>query len=182
VNGKRVFIGMPACRELVDAAEMFCRSHAGLQVRWVKPENLHLTLVPPWECRDVAAVCRAIDDAAAGLVPVEVLFDKASFGPDRRRPRLIWATGIPPQSLAELSWRLQSLPGVREEDRRSFLLHLTLARFNSQDLRSMAAKKLREPIEWRGSFDAICLYESILKPGGAEYVELCRTPLAAFEK
>jgi len=174
MNGKRVFIGIPASRELVEVAGVFRRSHMAMQVRWVKPENLHLTLVPPWECRDVEPVCMAIREAAAGQVPVEAFFDKVSFGPDQRRPRLIWATGVPPLALTELSWRLQSLPGIQEEHKRSFLLHLTLARFNSQDLRSMASKKLREPVEWRGMLDAICLYESIIKPGGAEYVELCR--------
>ena len=174
MNGKRVFIGIPASRELAEAAGAFRRSHIDMQVRWVKPENLHLTLVPPWECRDVEPVCRAIKEAAIGLDSVDVLFNKVSFGPEPRRPRLIWATGAPPAALAELSLRLQALAGIEEDDRRSFLLHLTLARFNSLDLRSMASKKLRETVEWNGTLDAICLYESIMKPGGAEYVELCR--------
>ena len=174
MNGKRVFIGMPAGRELVEAAEGFRRAHDGIQVRWAKPENLHLTLVPPWDCRDIDPVCRALENDVAGRAPEEVLFDKVSFGPDQRRPRLIWATGVPPVALLELSWLLQGLPGIREEHRRPFLLHLTIARFNSHDLRTMSSKKLREPVQWRGMLDAVCLYESILKPGGAEYVELCR--------
>ncbi|HWQ25941.1 MAG TPA: 2'-5' RNA ligase family protein [Chlorobaculum sp.] len=184
MNGKRVFIGMPAGQGLVEAAGAFRGSHIDMQVRWVKPENLHLTLVPPWECRDVGPVCRAIEDAAKGLAPVDVLFNKVSFGPEQRRPRLIWATGAPPAALAELSRRLQGLPGIDEEPQRlPFLLHLTLARFNSHDLRSMASKKLRETVEWNGTLDAICLYESIMKPGGAEYVELCRSSFStAFEK
>ncbi|NTW53098.1 MAG: RNA 2',3'-cyclic phosphodiesterase [Chlorobiaceae bacterium] len=176
MNGKRVFIGMPAGRELVDVAETFRRTHASLQVRWVKPENLHLTLVPPWECRDIEALCHALEDAAPAPAPVEVLFDKVSFGPDQRRPRLIWATGAPPPALSELSWRLQALPGIQEERRRPFLLHLTIARFNSHDLRAMGSKKLREPVQWAGLFDSICLYESVMKPEGAEYIELCRVP------
>ncbi|HWR00396.1 MAG TPA: 2'-5' RNA ligase family protein [Chlorobaculum sp.] len=182
MNGKRVFIGMSAGRELVEAAGAFRRAHEGLQVRWVRPENLHLTLVPPWECRDVDPVCCALEHAVAGQASVEVLFDKVSFGPDQRRPRLIWATGVPPVALSELSWLLQGLPGVEEEHRRRFLLHLTLARFNSSDLRAMASKKLRETVEWRGLPDAVCLYESILRPGGAEYVELFRCTIPGIQK
>ncbi|NTU58958.1 MAG: RNA 2',3'-cyclic phosphodiesterase [Chlorobiaceae bacterium] len=182
MSGKLVFIGMPAGGSLVDGAESFRRSHAGLKVRWVKPGNLHLTLVAPWECRDVGPVCRAINEAAVGLAPVEVLFDTVSFGSDPRRPRLIWATGPAPDLLKELSWLLQAVPGVQEEHRRAFLLHLTIARFNAHDLQAMASKKLCTPVEWRGTFDTICLYESFMKPGGVEYVELCRAPFTPFEK
>jgi 2'-5' RNA ligase len=174
MEGRRVFVGLPADRELAGAAMEFRRAHAGLKVRWVKPENLHLTMVPPWQCLDVAAACLALRDEAARQSPFEVAFEQVSFGPDKRRPRLIWATGKAPGDMPEFACRLLAATGVSGEPRKSFLLHLTIARFNAHDFEAMGAHKLHEPVSWPGTLYSICLYESHLKPGGAEYRELCR--------
>lgn len=174
MEGRRVFVGLPAGCELAEAAGEFRRTHAGLKVRWVKPENLHLTMVPPWLCLDVEAVCRALCEAAVRQAPFEIVFEHVSFGPDLRRPRLIWATGAAPVGLPEFAGMLLAATGAPGEPRESFLLHLTIARFNSRDLKAMETHKLREPVAWPGKLDTLCLYESHLKPGGAEYRELCR--------
>lgn len=174
MGGTRVFVGLPAGRELVEATQAYRQEHRELKVRWTRPENLHLTLAPPWQCLDVDAVCRALHDEAARQAPFEVAFERVSFGPDPRRPRLIWATGKATAGMPEFARRLFAATGVPGEPRKSFLLHLTIARFNSHDLEAMGARKLREPVAWLGTLDALCLYESILKPGGAEYRELCR--------
>ncbi len=179
MEGRRVFVGLPAGRELVEAAGEFRRAHAGLKVRWTRPENLHLTLVPPWQCLDVEAVCRALCDEAARQSPFEVFFEHISFGPDPLRLRLIWATGEALAGLPEFARSLLAATGAPGEPRKSFLLHLTIARFNSRDLDAMGQRKMREPVAWHGTFDALCLYESHLKPGGAEYRELCRFTLGS---
>lgn len=179
MEGRRVFVGLPAGRELVEAAGEFRRAHAGLKVRWTRPENLHLTLVPPWSCLDVGVVCQALRDEAARQSPFEVIFEQVSFGPDPRRPRLIWATGEALAGLPEFARGLLAATGAPGEPLKSFLLHLTIARFNSRDLDAMGQRKLREPVSWRGTLDALCLYESHLKPGGAEYRELCRFTLGS---
>jgi 2'-5' RNA ligase len=165
---------MPAGRELAGAAMEFRRAHARLKVRWVKPENLHLTMVPPWQCLDVDAVCQALHDEAARQSPFEAAFEQVTFGPDKRRPRLIWATGKAPADMPEFARSLLVATGATGEARKSFLLHLTIARFNAHDFEAMGAHKLCEPVSWPGTLDTICLYESHLKPGGAEYRELCR--------
>jgi len=177
MDGRRVFVGLPASRDLAEAAMEFRQSHRELKVRWVKPENLHLTMVPPWPCVDVDAVCRALQDEAARQAPFEVTFERVSFGPDSRRPRLVWATGKAPAGMPEFSGRLLAASGAPGESRKSFLLHLTIARFNLRDYGTMGVRKLREQVAWTGALDSLCLYESILKPGGAEYRELCRFTL-----
>lgn len=177
MEGRRVFVGLPADRELAEAAMEFRQKHRELKVRWVKPGNLHLTMVPPWPCVDVDAVCHALQGEASRQAPFEVTFQRVSFGPDSRRPRLVWATGKAPAAMPEFVQRLHAATGAPGEPRKSFLLHLTIARFNLRDYSTMGVRKLREQVVWTGTLDSLCLYESILKPGGAEYRELCRLPL-----
>jgi len=177
MEGRRVFVGLPAGRDLAEAAMEFRQKHRELKVRWVKPENLHLTMVPPWPCADVDAVCHALQGEASRQAPFEVTFERVSFGPDKRRPRLIWATGKAPAAMSGFSRQLHAVTGVPDEPRKSFLLHLTIARFNSHDFRAMGHRKLSESVTWAGTLDVVFLYESILKSSGAEYRELCRFKL-----
>lgn len=174
MKSRRVFVGLPACKALIEILDTFRRDHAGLKVRWTRPENLHLTMVPPWQCSSVDTACRALGAVLSNTAPFHVVFDFVSFGPDKRCPRLVWATGSAPSGMAEFAGKLVMANGVKEESRKSFLLHLTIARFNSHDFKAMGTRILHEPVAWACMFDTLCLYESILKPGGSEYRELCR--------
>ncbi|NTV01850.1 MAG: RNA 2',3'-cyclic phosphodiesterase [Chlorobiaceae bacterium] len=173
----RVFVGLPAGRSLQDEVAGFRRSHGALKVRWTRPVNLHVTMVAPWALLEPAPVCRALEGFASTMAAVPVRFDAVSAGPDPHRPRLLWATGTAPESICTLAARLNAALGDGRESSRGFLLHLTIARLHRQDACSGAVMKLRETVCWEALFDTICLYESILKPTGAEYRELCRFPL-----
>lgn len=175
---KRVFIGLPAGEPLMAAAAAFRCAHAGMKVRWIPPENLHITMVPPWELEDPAPVCTALDAIASVSEAVPVLFRTVTPGPDHRHPRLIWATGEASDALSLLAANLTSAFGDGKEAQRDFLLHLTIARINRQEARAVGSTKLHESIEWHGLLDTLCLYESVLKPGGAEYRILCSCHLS----
>ncbi|HWR02113.1 MAG TPA: 2'-5' RNA ligase family protein [Chlorobaculum sp.] len=174
---KRVFIGMPADLALRSAAAGFRRDHDDLQVRWISPENLHVTLVPPWESDDPGTVCCALEEIAAGCSAIPVRFDVVSPGPDPGSPRLLWATGMAPVALSRLFITLRRRFGDGKEADREMLLHLTLARFDRQRGRTMPSPTLHGQVEWTGVLDELRLYESVLKPSGAEYRVLCRAPL-----
>ena len=181
MTAKRVFIGLPVDLALRDAADSFRTSHSGLDVRWIRPEHLHLTLVPPWNCEEVDPVCSRLKSIAGCHGAMEVLFDRVSIGPDERRPRLLWATGTAPEPLVRLQSMLLSAFDFSDEAPRPFLLHLTLARFNSKHLHSIPSERLREQVCWNGVLDTLSLYESVLKPSGAEYFQLCRFTLSGSE-
>ncbi|NTU54388.1 MAG: RNA 2',3'-cyclic phosphodiesterase [Chlorobiaceae bacterium] len=174
MKGRRVFVGLPVCEALIETVDTFRRKHDDLKVRWTRPENLHLTMVPPWQCSTVEAACRALGAVSSDQAPFHVAFDLVSFGPDRRCPRLVWATGSAPSGMAEYAGKLVMATVMPGESRKRFLLHLTIARFNSHDFKVMGTRLLHEPVAWACMFDTLCLYESILKPAGAEYRELCR--------
>jgi 2'-5' RNA ligase len=177
MKGKRVFVGFPANETLIERVNMFRREHAGLNVRWIRPENLHVTVVSPWQCSSVEMVCRQVQEVSVRQGPFMVHFDQVSFGPEKSRPRLVWATGATPSGMVDFAMTVCNATGNGNSTSASFLLHLTIARFNGHDLRTMGINTFSEPVTWQGMLDSICLYESRLKPSGAEYLELCRFTL-----
>jgi RNA 2',3'-cyclic 3'-phosphodiesterase len=102
-------------------------------VKWVEPQNLHLTLKFLGEVheREIANVCNAVARGAAKVRPFEAEVRGAGAFPTAARPRTVWlgvAEGDEPMirlhdaveaELAEL--------GYREEHRR-FQAHLTIGR------------------------------------------------------
>lgn len=143
--------------------------------KWVRPENVHLTLKFIGEvAQDKIA---AIRSALAGLPSGEAIqleFRNLGFFPSERRPRVLWV-GM------EGSARLQTLAADVENtlehlgiprEQRAFQPHLTLARFEPAGIDAKLSEAVaRTASRVFGSMRAreFHLIESTLKPSGAEY-------------
>jgi 2'-5' RNA ligase len=167
----RVFVAIPVPEGLQREMLAWEEKYRALPVRWLKGKNLHVTLVPPWEERpgDVPETLARMRSAAGGLrEPIPLSFSRVRFGPDPRRPRLIWAEGETSPALAALSQALHRELGITPEAR-AFRPHLTLARFRPERLASFPVRELDEPVSWRAEARSVALMESHLLRGGAEY-------------
>jgi 2'-5' RNA ligase len=146
--------------------------------RWARIEGLHVTLKFLGETSsEKAAEIKTTLSSIPTRAPIPINFHGLGFFPDARRPRVLWAgvkAGLPLASLAaEVDRSLQPL-GIPIEER-VFSPHLTLARFDTP--RGLDA--LHAAIETAGLLDfgvttakEFHLYQSVLKPGGAEYTRL----------
>ena len=146
--------------------------------RWVAPESIHITLkfigeVPPEKTKAIEAALAPIQTPA----PIEMDFRGVGFFPNDRHPRVFWAGIEGGKELAELAVAveasLEPLGIAREQ--RAFSPHLTLARFESpRGLDALrAAIASAGPLEFgRTTAREFHLYQSILKPSGAEYTRL----------
>ena len=45
---RRVFVAIPVPERVRLKIAAWQRAHADIPVRWTKPENLHITVIPPW--------------------------------------------------------------------------------------------------------------------------------------
>jgi len=161
--------------------------HAGLDARWVKVENIHLTVIFLGNIK--TEVIENINDAIGKVCPGYGSFQVALKGmgcfPNRRRPRVLWI-GLD-GDLDRMSHFRDDLQkslkpfGIKAE-KRSFRPHLTLARFRSmrkmgsklEDI-LMAHETLETPME---SLKELIFFKSDLKPGGAVYTQLKSWPLS----
>lgn len=175
---RRVFVGIPAEEEPREQVLDFRKHHSDLHVRWIKPENLHFTIIPPWLTDMPENACGALRDTATLFSQTDVLFTSVSAGPAAAKPRILWATGTTaPFSDAVRNELICRLFPERTEGR-AFLMHLTIARIKFDDRHDVALMKLQVPVSWNACLRGLTLYESILKPEGAEYRVLCEAPFA----
>ncbi|HXC87397.1 MAG TPA: RNA 2',3'-cyclic phosphodiesterase [Candidatus Cybelea sp.] len=156
---------------------------ADKRLRWVRPENLHVTLkfIGEVEAAKLDGIRRAL--RAIGLdAPVGLELRGLGFFPDGEYPRVLCvglnASGNLPVLARDIDRALEGQGIAR--DQRAFTPHLTLARFEPRGF----DEKLRTAIEKNserefGAFEAreFHLIQSKLQPSGAAYTSLAAFPL-----
>jgi 2'-5' RNA ligase len=155
------------------------KSH-GFKIRWVRTENIHLTLkfLGNIQETETERIARVISESVKGYNPILISVKGIGVFPGIQRPRVIWL-GISKQldQLTELQKtldeKLQTIGFPKEK--RPFKGHLTMGRVKSK----IDPKKLHDLLKNFTQFesehffaDRIILYKSELKPKGAVYTKL----------
>jgi 2'-5' RNA ligase len=154
----------------------------GKEVRWVRPEQLHLTLKFLGEVRDsaITQVCGVITQTAPEYQGFDLRVQ--GLGVFGRPARVVWAGCEVPPELIKIQTRLESeFKNIGwDKENRPFAGHLTIARVKS----AAAGRKLAEavqayPDEFLGAVlvDQVVLYESRLSRTGPEYNAVCTASL-----
>lgn len=151
-----------------------------LDARFTKTSSMHLTLKFLGDIDEVLVdtVGEVLDQCVGMANQFTLDIERLGVFPNIRRPRIVWV-GVREEPLLidlqrQVDRKLQRL-GFNEENR-PFKPHLTLARVKSlENLADFRRFLATEGNSFRiGSFevDAIHLYQSILRPDGAEYRRL----------
>ena len=156
--------------------------------RWVRPEGMHVTLKFLGEtAEDKPASLQAALSKIHLLEPVQMQFRGLGFFPSERRPRVIWCGVEAGPILAALAAAVESAlePLGFPRETRAFTPHLTLARFNSHEgLTTLvrAAEHLKSYDFGSAAESEFHLFQSMLKPSGAEYKRLATFPFVQKEQ
>lgn len=158
------------------------RDTIGALVRWVPPQNMHLTLkflgnISPANVDILTQMIRAEADSCQPFIMQ--VGGLASF-PSLKRPRVIYIGLQAPAELEALHHGIESatmrLGYVSEE--RAFSPHLTVGRVR-QNISASDQQKIRRALEetripalGTTRVDAVHLYNSDLKPAGSVYTRL----------
>ncbi len=178
----RAFIATPLPRPIISALGSLqddLKAH-GLRVRWVRPENIHLTLkfLDDINPEDVAGIITAVESAARGQKPLILSARAVGVFPGLNRARIIW-TGLTGQvnALTKLHRSLDTglvklgFPG----EKRPFKGHLTLGRIKGNtDLKKLdrAITACRDFKSEPFTVDQLILFKSDLQASGAVYTKL----------
>ncbi len=178
---KRLFVAVKLFPD-----ENFLRVYYGLKkalhyekIKWVEPENLHITLKFLGETPDnrIPAVHRVLQATAAEHSPFVFSLEKTGIFGSRYNPRVIWfgmeqADGV--RTLGE-----DVLNGLHNagfyRDRQNFVPHLTIGRIKhleNKRLFQKAVDNYKSAVLQKVTVDRFFLYQSILKPKGPVYIPL----------
>lgn len=175
----RCFIAIPIAQEikeeLISLQEQLKKAEA--QVKWVKPDSIHLTLkfmgnVPR---NKIISVTKIIKEIAHKKEWFEISLDTLGAFPSIKKPRVIWVGLRDPQKrmkqlAQELDRRLFSIGLPKEE--KEFVPHLTLGRVKKLDNRDKLVEimsSLKVVFAGKMLVTKINLMKSQLTPAGPIY-------------
>lgn len=188
-NNLRLFIAIELSaqqRKEITSLQNISR-HKLSDVRWVRPEQLHLTLkfLGDTNIDHISKVKIAMDEAAASFNQFQVSYGGCGVFPSTRKVRVIWV-GLK-EGMLEIENLFLALDqaltrrGFKEETRR-FQPHLTIGRIN----RSLPGDAIVQFLSDEQSFESshhttneLILFESRLTESRAIHNPLYKTTLAS---
>lgn len=87
----RVFVGLKIPLEIASQLAKFAAALEAPSVRPVAPANIHLTLLPPWNETSIPDAIAKLGRVTSGFSAFQLIFQHVGYGPQPRRPRLLWA-------------------------------------------------------------------------------------------
>lgn len=189
----RTFVAVELSPDIRARASELVRklSPSGVKATWVKPENMHLTLkfLGDTPANDLAGVCRAVTEAAAGISAFDIECAGAGAFPSLARARTLWIGVRDPEKKLERLQRavedaLAEL-GFRPEHRR-FQPHLTIGRVRPSPAAAIA--ELGRLLEQHANFppavsdvSEVVVFTSQLERSGPVHEPICHAELASGE-
>jgi 2'-5' RNA ligase len=188
----RLFIAVDVGQEIRDQCIALQKklARAGADMKWVEPENIHVTLLFLGEVnqREIPPICRLASKVCGGLPAFNLSVEGVGCFPNPRRPRIVWA-GVEQgkEELRELHDALETplleLGCYRREDRQ-YTPHITLGRVRGERSDAQLAEVLSKETGWQAGetrVEEIQVMSSQLTPQGPIYTVLGRASLGSRE-
>lgn len=181
---KRVFVALPISEDLKIKIDEWRKNYQNLPVRWIKSENLHITLIPPWYISNVDRLIDRLKSIRNVSKPFKIVFRQVTFGPNPKRPRLIWASAEIPLEIIPLKSKFEEVLTrqtwlAQKSEKRDFLTHLTIARFKEKEFSKFPIRDLNDKVFWEINVSSFLLMQSYLKRSGADYKTLAEISLTS---
>ncbi|HEX9721869.1 MAG TPA: RNA 2',3'-cyclic phosphodiesterase [Candidatus Paceibacterota bacterium] len=173
----RVFIAINLPDEAKEKLLAYKNKWAEVPAKWTTPENLHITLAFLGNTSDqeLAEVCELMREVGERHKPFSVDITRITYGPDARRPRMIWALIEKSPELLALQQDVEKT--LEQGSSQTFSPHLTLARLKAFELRRMEPEEIPEideEILISIPVQSIEVMESQLKRSGPQYT-ICQS-------
>lgn len=177
---KRLFVAISLPEQLVEELEGLQRKLKPFarDAKWVKVNGIHLTLkfLGYVEPEQIPMIERSLLEIAEKGVAIRIQASGCGFFPNARRPSVLWV-GVQAPDLMPLQQQIENAMEKLgfEKENRAFSPHLTLARFRDpRGLLPLGRETEKFKDQHFGKFTAhgFHLFQSILRPQGAEYHSL----------
>jgi len=184
----RTFIAIELPQHITDALGNVQQTltFSKLKIRWVQPENIHLTLkflgdIPP---EAIDPINRTLSESVRGYDPISLSAKGSGAFPGIKNPRVIWVglSGQVSQLKALQGTLAENLAALGyENEKRTFKAHLTLGRIKGAVDPVKLNAALNEIMDFGTEpflVDRIFVFQSDLKPTGPVYTKIASAALA----
>jgi 2'-5' RNA ligase len=170
----RVFVGLKIAPEIASQLAELAAALEQSSVRPVVPTDIHLTLVPPWNETSIPDAIEKLGRIAGTFGTFQLIFQHAGYGPQPRRPRLLWADCAATDAIAAL--RAAVLQAYGQTDERPFQPHVTLGRIRGDGVAIARKHPIDRPLSLNQRVESVELFQSP-PPGENGYRVLASLPL-----
>lgn len=172
----RVFVALKIAPDIADELAQMARGLERFSVRLVAPADIHLTLVPPWNEGSIPDAVEKLRRVTDSFGDFTLEFQHVGYGPEPRRPRLLWAECAAGPDIAEL--RAILLLAFGQTDDRPFRPHVTLARLRGNGASIARRLPIDQDFVRTQRVDSVELMQSP-SPGESGYRVLASLPFGA---
>jgi 2'-5' RNA ligase len=158
-EGVRVFVGLKIAPAIAGELARLAGALQGPAIRHIAVPDVHLTLVPPWTEASVPQAIEKLRDAAVGIAPFRLAFRRLGYGPQSKRPRLLWAECATTDAIDSAHAALLQAYGQPDE-RRPFRPHVTLARIRGNGAAIARRRPIDQELSLTQQIDSIELFQS----------------------
>ena len=177
----RIFIAVNLPKEVIKQLVNYQSKWPELPIKWIRPENLHITLIFLGDVNDseLVEICNTSKEIVEQHYSFGINLNQICYGPPKKMPpRMVWVKGEKSQQLSDLKKDLESalLEKVNfHQENRAFSPHITLGRIRTWDWKKIEPEErptVNEMIDLGFEVGSIDVMESELKRDGPRYTIL----------
>ena len=160
----RLFVAAILPESLKDKLQEQLSAFEHPHTRFVPRQNLHLTLyfIGNLPSSQLESIKRKIRETATRYQPFTLRFAQTEAGPDRKKPRLVWARFEQHDTFEKLSQELTEQLCEEEPSKKKATPHVTLARFRKDKPAPKDLPVVRSEQELELHVNGIALWQSEL--------------------
>jgi 2'-5' RNA ligase len=172
----RIFVGLKVAPEIAEELAQLSRCLERFPTRFVASEDIHLTLLPPWNEASIPDAIEKLRAALSGLEGFTLTFTRLRYWPNRHQPRLLCAECMPTDEIKALQQALLNAFGQTED--KPFQPHVTLARMQRGARAAGGKSEMDRELSLVQSINSVELFQSHTQAGKG-YQILASLTLAA---
>lgn len=171
----RIFVGLKIGPDIAGQLAMLAAELKETRARLVATDDIHLTLVPPWQEASIDQAIGRLRQVASLFAPFSLKLQHLGYGPQPRRPSLLWVDCVAVDEIAAL--RNALMQAFAQEDNRPFRPHVTLARIRTGERSFARMHPIDKDLDFVQTVRTIELFQSP-PPGTNGYQILASVQLA----
>lgn len=160
---RKIFIGIELSPSVKKRLDRRISEWKDLPVKWVRPENFHITLLYLGYVHDdaVPEICEAATRSAQSVDSFDIALEEIVLAPEGENPKMIWVDGPASQELKSLRENLEKALGVFVAEKKEFHPHVMLGRIRKHKWEALDGKpSIKENFSVGVAVNQIVVFES----------------------